>query len=90
MIAKELLEILRCPETKSPLQALPEDRLARLNELIAAGGVETAGGEEIDTAVEEALITEDGKRIYRIEDQIPIMLIDEAMLTDQLKGFGSD
>ena len=89
MIDKELLEILRCPETKAALRVLPEDKLQRLNELIAAGGVQTAGGREIESKVEAALITEDELRIYRLEDQIPIMLVEEAILTGQLEGFGS-
>ncbi len=88
MIDKELLEILRCPETKSPLHVLPEDQLAKLNEQIAAGKVKTAGSRKVESKIEEALITEDGQRIYRIEDQIPIMLIEEAIPTAGLEGIG--
>ena len=89
MIDKELLEILRCPETKAALRVLPTDTLQRLNEQIAAGGVQTAGGREIESKVEAAFITEDELRIYRLEDHIPIMLVEEAILTEQLEGFES-
>jgi uncharacterized protein YbaR (Trm112 family) len=33
------------------------------------------------------LITSDGKLIYRIEDDIPVMLADEAIGTTQLAAF---
>lgn len=90
VIDEEFLEILRCPETGSRLSVLSEDGLARLNQAIAEGDVKTAGGEPVESALDAALITEDGKRIYRIEDRIPIMLVDEAILTEGLPGLGSD
>jgi uncharacterized protein YbaR (Trm112 family) len=33
------------------------------------------------------LITADGKRVYRIDDDIPVMLADEAIAVGQLEGF---
>lgn len=90
VIDDEFLEILRCPETGAELAVLPEDQLAVLNEAIAEGKVKTAGGETLDGSLDAALITADGKRIYRIEDRIPIMLVDEAILTEGLAGLGSN
>ncbi len=84
MIDKELLDILCCPETKVPVEVLSEDKLKTLNEKIAGGGIKTVEGKKVDTPLEAGLITEDGRTIYRIDDDIPIMLIDEAIPADQI------
>ena len=83
-IAQDLLDILCCPTTKVPVVMLPEDKLTKINEKIGAGGVKKADGNAVDKPLQEGLITEDGKTIYRIDDDIPIMLADEAIPTDQL------
>jgi uncharacterized protein YbaR (Trm112 family) len=36
-------------------------------------------GKKVDTPLDAGLITEDGETIYRIDDDIPIMLIDEGI-----------
>ena len=83
-ISQQLLDILCCPETKVPVVMLPEDRLAKVNERISAGGVQRADGEAVEEPLQEGLITEDGKTIYRIKDDVPIMLVEEGIPTDQL------
>ena len=84
MIDKELLEILCCPETKVPVEVLPEDKLKALNSRIARGDIKTVDDKKVDTPLEAGLITEDGRTIYRIDDDIPIMLIDEGIRADQV------
>ena len=86
-IAEDLLEILCCPVTKVPVAMLPEDKLAKLNEAIEQGEVKKADGNAVEAPLQEGLITEDGKTVYRIDDEIPIMLADEAIATDQLGDF---
>ena len=84
MIDKELLDILCCPETKVPVEVLSEDKLKALNEKIAAGEVTTIDGRKVNEPLDAGLITEDGRTIYRIDDDIPIMLIDEGIRADQI------
>lgn len=84
MIDKELLDILCCPETKVPVEVLSEDKLKALNEKIAAGEVKTIDGRKVNEPLDAGLITEDGRTIYRIDDDIPIMLIDEGIRADQI------
>ncbi|MCH7715724.1 MAG: hypothetical protein IH876_06320 [Gemmatimonadetes bacterium] len=81
---KELLDILCCPETKVPVEVLSEDKLKALNEKIAAGEVKTIDGRKVNEPLDAGLITEDGRTIYRIDDDIPIMLIDEGIRADQI------
>ena len=83
---KKLLDILACPVTRQPLALLDADRLKALNTAIAAGGVRF-GDHEQTQALREALVTRDGKRIYRIDDGIPILLGDEGIGTQQLNDF---
>jgi uncharacterized protein YbaR (Trm112 family) len=84
-IDRKLLDILCCPATGVPLQTLRKDQLQQLNGMIAAGEVLYLNDTPVDTPLQEALITENGERIYRIDDGIPIMLEDRAISGRLLK-----
>ena len=86
-ISEDLLEILCCPETKVPVEMLPNDKVQQLNQQIAAGRVAFVNGEPVEKPVQEALITTDGKMIYRIDDNIPVMLVDQGIGTRQLEDW---
>ncbi|GAP64984.1 hypothetical protein MBSD_n0272 [Mizugakiibacter sediminis] len=84
---KRLLDILCCPVSKTPLRPLNHAELEALNRAIAAGSVDTVAGVRVPTPLSAGLITTDGKVIYRIEDDIPVMLAEEGIGTTQLNGF---
>jgi len=84
---KRLLDILCCPVSKSPVRLLSRAQLDAINAAIRGGSVETVAGAAVGTALAAGLVTEDGKVIYRIEDDIPVMLADEAIGTTQLSAF---
>lgn len=86
-ISEDLLEILCCPETKVPVEVLPSDQLAKLNGLIKAGKVASVGGDTLQKPLQEGLITTDGKTIYRVDDNIPVMLVDQGIATRQLEDW---
>jgi len=79
MVDQQLLDILVCPETKQPVRIADAGLLAQLNAAIAEGSVSNRGGTKVTTAVSEGLVREDGDCLYPIRDDIPIMLIDEAI-----------
>lgn len=85
-IRKDLLEMLVCPVTKQPLDILPAEKLAQLNALIQQGRIQNVGGAKVEASVVEALITTDGKTIYRIDEDIPIMLAEEGIPAGQVAG----
>ncbi|MBS0582909.1 MAG: hypothetical protein JSS42_07390 [Proteobacteria bacterium] len=84
---KRLLDILCDPVTKTPVKPLSRTQLDALNREIARDAVKTTTGASVATALRAGLITTDGKVIYRIEDDIPVMLADEGIGTTQLHDF---
>lgn len=76
---KELLEILRCPETKEPVSLISEDEVGRVNAAIASGKARRRDGQAESLNIDGGLLREDGRYLYPIRDDIPIMLIDEAI-----------
>ena len=80
----KLLEILVCPITKVSVRMLGKQKLAVLNRAIAEGDVRHMHGAVVDSPLDEALVTSDGRTVYRVDDGIPIMLEDLAIPTEQL------
>lgn len=84
---KRLLDILCDPVTKTPVRPLRRDELDALNRAVAADSLDTVAGQKITTPLSSGLITTDRKVVYRIEDDIPVMLSDEGIGTLQLTDF---
>ena len=84
MVDPELLEIVVCPETHQPVRPGEGELLDRLNDAIRSGSVTNRGGEEVADPVEEGRVREDDKILYPVREDIPIMLIDEAIELDKL------
>ncbi len=83
----KLLEILCCPVSKSPLTVLGADKLEKLNAAIAQDEVLYVGGEKVTEPLQEALITEDHKVIYPVQDNIPVLLEENGIGSTQLTVF---
>lgn len=79
MIDKELLEILACPENKSPVHVAEDSIVKTINERIEKRDISNRGGKVVEAPIDGGLIREDGAFLYPIDDGIPIMLIDEAI-----------
>ena len=83
----KLLKILCCTVSKSPLNRLEPTRLERLNQAIAAGEVLTVNGERVAETIVEALISDDGKVLYPVIDDIPVLLPERGIGTTQFENF---
>lgn len=83
---RKLLDLLVCPATRQPLALLDKPGLEALNRAIAAGGVKRADGTAQTEPVREALITRDRKTLYRVEDGIPVLLIEEGIAATAVEG----
>lgn len=84
---RKLLDILVCPASRQPLALLDGKGLEALNRAIAAGKVRREDGSAQADAVREALITRDRRTIYRIDDGIPVLLVEEGIATAQVADF---
>lgn len=84
---KKLLDILCDPVTKVPVKPLSGDRLDKLNRAIEAGEVKYVSGEAVERTLDAGLITEDDKVVYRVDDDIPVMLEDRGIGTQQFENF---
>ena len=84
---RKLLDILCCPSTRQPLAMLDAQALDALNRAIAAGGVKRADDSVQAEALREALVTRDRKTVYRVDDGIPVLLVEDGIATAQVDGF---
>lgn len=84
MVDPELLEILVCPDTKQPVRLADEELLDEVNRAIEDGRVVNRGGEDVDDTIDGGLVREDGRILYPVRDDIPIMLIDESIELDEI------
>ena len=80
MLPAELLDLLVCPETLKDLTLATPDEIARLNEAIHRGEVQTAAGKPVVEPVEGALVRIDRAIAYPVRDGIPVMLVPEGLV----------
>jgi uncharacterized protein len=79
MLHPELINDLCCPETKQRVHLADATLITSLNDRISSGQARNRGGQPIAEKIDAGLLREDGKFLYPIRRNIPIMLIDEAI-----------
>jgi len=84
MVDQELLDILVCPENKTPVKMVDAEVLERVNGAITAGRLKNRAGTKVEETIDGGLLRADGKILYPVRDDIPIMLIDEAIPMEQI------
>ena len=84
---RKLLDILVCPASRQPLALLDKAGLDALNAAIAAGALTRVDGGAQATPLREALVTHDRKLVYRIDDGIPVLLVEDGIATGQIPDF---
>ena len=78
-VSEELIEILVCPESRQPVRPARPDELEALNVRIREGGCRNRGGEPVQKELDAGLVREDGRVLYPVEDDIPVMLVEESI-----------
>ncbi|MCP4045760.1 MAG: hypothetical protein GY732_07190 [Gammaproteobacteria bacterium] len=86
-VDRKLLEILCCPVSKTPLTILAREKLDKLNSTISSGEALYVDGKKVKDLLTEGLITEDGKVIYPVQGDIPILLEEKGIGTAQFQDF---
>jgi uncharacterized protein YbaR (Trm112 family) len=84
---KKLLDILVCPATRQPLALLDRKALDALNRAASSGALRRNDDTPQSEPLREALVTRDRKTVYRIDDGIPVLLVDEGIATSQVADF---
>jgi uncharacterized protein len=78
-INKALLDILLCPDSKQSLTLAEPALLDTLNQRIRQGTLKNRAGTVVSDPIDGGLVREDRRYLYVIRDDIPVMLIDEAI-----------
>jgi uncharacterized protein YbaR (Trm112 family) len=75
----ELFAILRCPETRQTLVVAGTTVVERLNAQVAAGQLCNAAGQPVTVKLDGGLVRLDGKALYPVRNNVPVLLVDEAI-----------
>ncbi len=76
----KLLEILCCPELKTALRELNAEETESVNGMIEKGELKNKKGDAVSEAIQTGLLREDGKILYPVRQDIPILLIEEGIV----------
>jgi len=79
VIPDSLLNILCCPETHQPVRLAEPALIASLNARIAIRQLQNRAGQSVTAPLDSGLIREDGKYLYPIRQNIPVMLVNEGI-----------
>ena len=79
MVDPELLSLLCCPETHQDLRLADAALLQQLNQKINAGILRNRAGRVVSEKLSEALLRKDGKVLYPVRNNIPVMLVEEGI-----------
>jgi uncharacterized protein YbaR (Trm112 family) len=77
-----LLAILCCPETKQPVTIADDSLVRRLNDQIREGKIKNRAEQVVSDPLSGGLLRADGKILYPIVDDIPVMLVEEGIPID--------
>jgi uncharacterized protein YbaR (Trm112 family) len=71
--------ILCCPETRQDVSLASADLVADLNARVEAGTLLNRAGQPVREKLDAGLIRADGQVVYPIREDIPVMLVEEAI-----------
>jgi uncharacterized protein YbaR (Trm112 family) len=77
-------EFLVCLQDHTQLKLADDALVQQINRAIAAGQLTSAAGRGLDKPIDGGLLREDGRMLYPIVDEIPILLAGEAIAVDEL------
>jgi len=85
MISEDLLNILACPETRQDLTLADGKLVQQINGLIEQGSLYNRAKEKVSQRIDGGLVRKDRQYLYPIRENIPILLIDEAIALNNIR-----
>ncbi len=85
MIDEAFFDLTVCPRDHQRLKLADDALLRQINQAIDEGRVKKLGGGLVEHRLDAALVREDGKLLYPVVADIPVLLADEAIDLDQLE-----
>ena len=79
MVDAGLLKIMCCPETHQEVRLADPALITNLNKEIERGILKNRGGQLVAEKLEAGLVRADGKLLYPVRQNIPVMLVEEAI-----------
>jgi uncharacterized protein YbaR (Trm112 family) len=79
MLDPEILKILCCPETHQPIAPADRSLVDALNHEVVSGRLKNRAGQVVKEKLDGGLVREDRKFLYPVRQDIPVMLIEEAI-----------
>jgi uncharacterized protein YbaR (Trm112 family) len=70
---------LICPETRQPLRLADGALIARLNARIQRGELRNRGGGLVSEVLEAGIVRADGKVLYPVVGDLPVLLVEESI-----------
>ena len=86
MIDQQLLDILACPETREAVSLADEGLIESLNRKIETGQLVNRAGEKVTEPINGGLVRQDGRYLYVIRNDIPIMLVEQGIPLEEIGG----
>ncbi|RMF94448.1 MAG: hypothetical protein D6741_12630 [Planctomycetota bacterium] len=80
---REIIDLLACPETHTPLAVADDELVAELNEAVRAGTLVDRAGNKVTEPLQGALVRDDGCIAYPVRESIPVLLIPAGIPLDQ-------
>lgn len=71
---KKLLDILICPVTGAALTPMTAEQRETLNARVREQTLRYVDDTPVETPLEDGLITSDGHTVYRVDEDIPVLL----------------
>jgi len=84
----DALKFLRCPDTGSRLFIASGAIIGELRDAVSRGEIVNRLGKTISTNIDNALVNESSTLLYPVVNEIPQMVLDEAIPLDQLQRKG--
>ena len=79
MLTEDILQLLQCPLTGKKLSLATEGMVSRVNEAIATEHARDRTEQKVYKRIDGGLVTEDSAWLYPIREQIPTLVVEEAI-----------